>query len=72
MQAREKLKANNAKKRGELDESKLFQDFRTEVGEMNNFVAERKLVREDGRTLSGMGLVTSRPMPRSTRCLRER
>ena len=47
MQAREKLKANNAKKRGELDESKLFQDFRTEVGEMNNFVAERKLVRED-------------------------
>ena len=43
-----KLKANSAKKRGELDESKLFQEFRTEVGEMNDFVAEkRKLVRED-------------------------
>ena len=47
VQAREKLKANNAKERGEFDESKLFQEFRTEVGEMNNFVAERKLVRED-------------------------
>ena len=48
VQAREKLKANNAKKRGELDESKLFLEFRTEVGKMNNFVAEkRKLVRED-------------------------
>ena len=48
VQAREKLKANNAKKRGELDESKLFHKFRTEVGELKNFVAEnRKLVRED-------------------------
>merc|ERR1719347_742959 len=48
LQGRDKLKANSAKKRGELDESKLFQEFRTEVGEMNDFVAEkRKLVRED-------------------------
>ena len=48
VQAREKLKANNAKKRGELDESKLFHKFRTEVGELKIFVAEnRKLVRED-------------------------
>ena len=54
VQAREKLKANNAKKRGELDESKLFQEFRTEVGEMNNFVAERQLVRE-GSFRDGIG-----------------
>ena len=48
VQAREKLKDKSAKKRGELDASKLFQEFRTEVGEMNNFVAEKsKLVRED-------------------------
>merc|ERR1719232_652523 len=46
--ARDKLKDKSGKKRGELDESKLFQEFRTEVGEMNNFVADkRKLVRED-------------------------
>ena len=46
--AGEKLKVNSAKKRGELDESKLFQEFRPEVSEMNNFVAEkRKLVREE-------------------------
>ena len=48
VEARQKLKDNSAKKRGELDESKLFQEFRTEVGEMKNFVADkRKLVRED-------------------------
>jgi len=48
VQARDKLKDKSGKKRGELDESKLFQEFRTEVGEMNNFVSEkRKLVRED-------------------------
>jgi len=31
-----------------LDESKLFHEFRIEVGEMNNFVAEKrkKLVKE--------------------------
>ena len=48
VQAREKLKVNNTMQRAVLDEYKLFQKFRTEVGEMNNFVtSKRKLVRED-------------------------
>ena len=51
VQAREKLKDKSAKKRGELDASKLFQEFRTEVGEMNNFVAEKsKLVQLPHKT----------------------
>ena len=48
LEAREKLKADSARKKGDLDEAKLFQDFRTEVGEMENFVKDkRKLLRED-------------------------
>jgi len=46
--AREMLKQKSANKRGELDENKLFQEFKTEVEEMNKFVTEKKkLVRED-------------------------
>ena len=42
------MKASSARKKVELEESKLFQEFRTENVEMNNFVAEkRKLVKED-------------------------
>ena len=35
-------KQTKPRKRGELDESKLFHEFRIEVGEMNNFVAEKR------------------------------
>ena len=48
LQARDSLKKLSAQKRAELDESKIFQDFRTEVSEMLIFVDEKKkLVRED-------------------------
>ena len=45
---RDNLKQKSGEKRADLDESKIFQDFRTEVGEMVNFVQEKKkLLRED-------------------------
>ena len=48
LEGRENLKQGSAGKSGDLDESKLFQDFRTEVEEMLNFVKEKKeLLRED-------------------------
>ena len=48
LEGRESLKKKSADKRADLDESKLFQDFRTEVDEMLNFVKEKKkLLRED-------------------------
>ena len=50
VQGREKLKASNARKKGELEESKLFQEFRSEIVEMKNLVAVKrklKLVKED-------------------------
>ena len=48
LQGRDNLKMLSAQKRAELDESKIFQVFRTEVSEMMLFVDEKKkLVRED-------------------------
>ena len=48
LQARDNLKKLSADKRVELDESKVFQDFKTEVSEMMIFVDEKKkLVKED-------------------------
>ena len=48
LEGRHNLKEKSTGKRGDLDESKLFQDFRTEVDEMLNFVKEKKkLLRED-------------------------
>ena len=45
---REALKAASGEKRALLEEAKLYQDFRTQVNEMKDFVADkRRLVRED-------------------------
>ena len=43
LQAREKLKANSTKKRAELDESKLFQEFRAKVGETNIYYRKEEI-----------------------------
>ena len=54
VQAKDRLEANDVKKRGELDESKLFKSS----GEMNSFVSEkRKLVREGSY---GIGILRQR------------
>ena len=45
---RDGLKAASGEKRALLEEAKLYQDFRTQVNEMKDFMADkRRLVRED-------------------------
>ena len=53
--ARHRLKEKMTEKRGLLEESKLFQEFRTQVQEMNDFITDKKrLLRDDAVGLGNL------------------
>ena len=60
LEGRENLKQKSEKKRGDLDESKLFQDFRTEVDEMLSFVQEKKKLLKDDSFKDGIGNIKAK------------
>ena len=43
LQAWENIKSNSTKKRAELDESKLFQEFRAKAGETNIYYRKEEI-----------------------------
>ena len=57
---RENLKQKSVEKRTDLDESKIFQEFRTEVGEMLNFVHDKKKLVHDDSFKDGIGNIKAK------------